>query len=120
MEAIDLKEGWEITKGKSDIIVAVVDDGIDASHDILKGRIVSPYNVFTQDNRLSTGQGHGTHVAGLAVGSDKKFDDGISGVAPKCRLMPIQVLIMVYVHSRPLQAELCMPFIMGLVLLMYQ
>ena len=75
----------------SDIIVAVVDDGIDASHDILKGRIVSPYNVFTQDNRLSTGQGHGTHVAGLAVGSDKKFDDGISGVAPKCRLMPIQV-----------------------------
>ena len=91
LEAIDLKEGWEITKGKSDIIVAVVDDGIDASHDILKGRIVSPYNVFTQDNRLSTGQGHGTHVAGLAVGSDKKFDDGISGVAPRCRLMPIQV-----------------------------
>ena len=91
LDAIDLKEGWEITKGKSDIIVAVVDDGIDASHDILKGRIVSPYNVFTQDNRLSTGQGHGTHVAGLAVGSDKKFDDGISGVAPKCKLMPIQV-----------------------------
>lgn len=91
LDAIDLKEGWKITKGRSDIIVAVVDDGIDATHDILKGRIVSPYNVFTQNNRLSTGQGHGTHVAGLAVGSDKRFDDGISGVAPKCKLMPIQV-----------------------------
>ena len=91
LDAIDLEEGWKITKGKSEIVVAVVDDGVDASHDILKDRIVSPYNVFTQDNRLSTGQGHGTHVAGLAVGSDKKFDEGISGVAPKCRLMPIQV-----------------------------
>lgn len=91
LEAIDVEEGWEITKGSPNITVAVVDDGIDATHDILKGRIVSPYNVFTQDNRLSVGQGHGTHVAGLAVGSDKMFDKGVSGVAPKCKLMPIQV-----------------------------
>ena len=91
LDAIDVEEGWEITKGSPNITVAVVDDGIDATHDILKGRIVSPYNVFTQDNRLSVGQGHGTHVAGLAVGSDKMFDKGVSGVAPKCKLMPIQV-----------------------------
>lgn len=91
LDAIDVEEGWEITKGSPNITVAVVDDGIDATHDILKGRIVSPYNVFTQDNRLSVGQGHGTHVVGLAVGSDKMFDKGVSGVAPKCKLMPIQV-----------------------------
>ena len=91
LDAIDVEEGWEITKGSPNITVAVVDDGIDATHDILKGRIVSSYNVFTQDNRLSVGQGHGTHVAGLAVGSDKMFDKGVSGVAPKCKLMPIQV-----------------------------
>lgn len=91
LEAIDVKEGWKITKGSPDITVAVVDDGIDATHDIFIGRIVSPYNVFTQNNRLSVGQGHGTHVAGLAVGSDKMFSEGVSGVAPKCKLMPIQV-----------------------------
>lgn len=91
LDAIDVEEGWKITKGSPDITVAVVDDGIDATHDILKGRIVNPYNVFTQNNRLSVGQGHGTHVAGLAVGSDKMFDKGVSGVAPKCKLMPIQV-----------------------------
>ena len=91
LEAIDVKEGWEITQGNPDVIVAVVDDGVDANHEILKGRIVSPYNVFTQDNRLSAGQGHGTHVAGLAVGSDKRFEEGVSGVAPKCKLMPVQV-----------------------------
>ena len=91
LKAIRLKEGWNYTKGDSDVIVAVVDDGIDASHRILKNKIVSPYNVFTQDNRLSHGDGHGTHVAGLAVGSDLMFDNGVSGVAPKCKLMPVQV-----------------------------
>lgn len=91
LDAIDLKEGWEITKGNPDIVVAVVDDGIDANHDIIKGRIINPYNVFTQDNKLSVGEGHGTHVAGLAVGSDKMYDMGVSGVAPKCKLMPVQV-----------------------------
>ncbi len=91
LKAINLREGWNITKGSEDVIVAVVDDGIDASHEILKGKIVNAYNVFTQDNHLSTGVGHGTHVAGLAVGLDKRFDEGVSGVAPKCKLMPVQV-----------------------------
>lgn len=91
LKAIRLKEGWAYTKGDSDVIVAVVDDGIDASHRILKNKIVRPYNVFTQDNHLSHGDGHGTHVAGLAVGSDMLFEKGVSGVAPKCKLMPVQV-----------------------------
>ena len=73
------------------LVVAVVDDGIDGTHDILKGRFYKPYNVFTQNNHLSNGEGHGTHVAGLAVGSNKYFDKGVSGVAPKCLLMPVQV-----------------------------
>lgn len=91
LRAINLKEGWKYTKGSSNIVVAVVDDGIDGTHDILKGRFYKPYNVFTQNNHLSNGEGHGTHVAGLAVGSDKYFDKGVSGVAPKCLLMPVQV-----------------------------
>lgn len=91
LKAIRLKEGWAYTKGDTDVIVAVVDDGIDASHSIIRNKIVKPYNVFTQDNRLSHGDGHGTHVAGLAVGSERLFDKGISGVAPKCKLMPVQV-----------------------------
>lgn len=91
MRAINLKKGWKYTKGRENVVVAVVDDGIDATHEILKGRFYKPYNVFTQNNRLATGEGHGTHVAGLAVGSDKYFDKGVSGVAPRCLLMPVQV-----------------------------
>ena len=71
--------------------MAVVDDGIDAEHSMFKGRIVNPYNVFRQDNRLSVGEGHGTHVAGLAVGSTIHLEKGAAGIAPQCKLMPIQV-----------------------------
>lgn len=91
LKAINLKEAWEITKGDSNVTIAVVDDGCDVNHEILKDRIVSPYNVFTQSQEISAGVGHGTHVAGIAAGSDKHFTDGVSGIAPRCKLMPVQV-----------------------------
>ncbi len=91
LKAINLQAGWKITKGSPTVKIAVVDDGIDPSHPMFKGRIVDAYNVFTQDNRLSLGEGHGTHTAGLAAGSAEYFSKGASGVAPGCKLMPIQV-----------------------------
>ena len=91
LNAINLKQGWAITQGSPEVKVAVIDDGIDASHPMFKDRIVDAYNVFTQDNKLSTGRGHGTHTAGLAAGSAEFYDKGAAGVAPNCMLMPIQV-----------------------------
>lgn len=91
LNAINLQNGWKITKGSPDIKVAVVDDGIQSSHPMFEGRIVDAYNVFTQDNRLSLGEGHGTHTAGLAVGSSAFYNKGVAGIAPDCKLMPIQV-----------------------------
>jgi subtilisin family serine protease len=90
LDAIGLKDAWKYTKGSSDIIVAVVDGGIDVSHELLQGRIVKPYNICTQNSKHTPSE-HGTHVAGLAVGSDSKYNKGASGVAPGCKLMPIQV-----------------------------
>lgn len=92
LNAIKVKEGWKITKGSPSVTVAVIDDGIDASHPIFKDRIVAPYNVYTQNNKLSVGEGHGTHTAGLAVGSSEFIGQGASGVAPSCKLMPVQVI----------------------------
>lgn len=90
LKATNLKNAWNITKGDSSVIVAVVDDGIDADHKMFRGRIYSAYNVYTQNRKLSPGA-HGTHVAALAVGAEDYFKDGASGVAPKSRIMPVQV-----------------------------
>ena len=92
LNAVKAREGWAISKGNPSIIVAVVDDGIDASHPMFKNRIVNAYNVYTQNNALSKGEGHGTHTAGLAVGSLDYLNQGAAGIAPDCMLMPVQVI----------------------------
>ena len=91
LQATHVKEAWKITKGESNIIVAIVDDGIEINHPMFSGRFYKAYNVFTQNRTLSAGSGHGTHVAGLAAGSAQYYDSGASGVAPNCKIMPVQV-----------------------------
>lgn len=91
LEAAHIKQAWQISKGNANVTVAVVDDGIDLNHEIFAGRIVKPYNVFRCDDHLSSGMGHGTHVAGLAAGNTAHVNQGAAGVAPNCRIMPVQV-----------------------------
>ena len=91
LEAVKAQQGWAITKGNRDVVVAVIDDGIDPSHKMFEGRIVKAYNVYTQNNHLSIGEGHGTHVAALAAGSLDFLNQGAAGIAPECSIMPVQV-----------------------------
>lgn len=91
LDAARIKQAWDVTTGSQDVTVAVVDDGIDINHEMFAGRISKPYNVFRCDDHLSSGVGHGTHVAGLAAGSRAKVGQGTAGVAPNCKIMPIQV-----------------------------
>lgn len=95
-KVIGAEEAWNQTQGAADVIVAVVDNGFDLSHPELAGKIVSPYNVLTQDadiRPIVTEEGvdpHGTHVAATAVGNANN-QAGLMGMAPGCRLMPVQV-----------------------------
>ncbi len=92
LKAIHAQEGWTISKGNPDIVIAIVDDGIDVTHPMFSGRFYKGYNVFTQNRTLSYGEGHGTHVAGIAAGSLQYLSsDGVAGIAPNCKIMPVQV-----------------------------
>ena len=91
LKAIRAQESWAITQGNPDIVIAIIDDGIDTEHPMFSGRFYKGYNVFTQNRNLSCGQGHGTHVAGLAAGSLQFLPDGVAGIAPDCKIMPVQV-----------------------------
>lgn len=96
LNPIGAKEAWDITQGDEEVIVAVVDNGFDLNHPELQGKIVNPYNVLSQDGNLRpivTRKGvnaHGTHVAATAVGNGNN-GNGLLGIAPNCKLMPIQV-----------------------------
>lgn len=100
---IDADLAWMYTKGGGSIFVAVLDDGIDESHpdfywmptgyDVTGSTGVPGgslgYPVLDMDN-------HGTSVAGI-IGAMQDNEvggsyEGISGVAPGCRIVSIRVI----------------------------
>ena len=69
---IDAPGAWDMTKGSSDIIVAVIDKGVDLNHeDLPSSRLVTGYDFYDDDNDPSPGdyQAHGTACAGLIAAS---------------------------------------------------
>ena len=77
---------WEITGGSSDVIVNVVDTGVDMNHEELQGVCIpasgngSHNFVYGREGSSITPGMHGTHVAGTiaAISNNGK---GISGIA---------------------------------------
>jgi len=116
LSAIHAPEAWQVTQGSEDIVVAVIDSGIDRSIPALADRMWrNPDEVpgngidddgngyvddvygwdFRDDDPDSLSgtplHGHGTFVAGLIAAA---FDasTGAGGVAPRVRLMDLRFL----------------------------
>jgi subtilisin-like proprotein convertase family protein len=94
---INAPEAWDITRGRTDVVVCIIDDAIDINHPDLNApdKVRAPFN-FKQNNADPTPQGigenHGTHCAGVAVAAENGI--GTVGVAPACPLMPLRMSYM--------------------------
>jgi len=95
---LDATNAWDVLTSASNIIVAVLDSGIRATHEDLAANMwVNPYdgghgfNAFTGTNDPADNDGHGTMVAGIlgAVGNN---GTGITGVAWQIQLMACKCL----------------------------
>ncbi len=117
---IDAPKAWDTTTGSDDVVVAVIDEGVDISHPDLRDKIwtnaaevagngvdddgngyVDDVNgwdfvnddasVYDPDPLTGTGDEHGTHVAGtIAAAGDN--GTGITGVSWRTRIMPLKFL----------------------------
>jgi hypothetical protein len=96
---------WQVTKGRSGIVVAIVDTGFDTTHPDLRdnlwedparpgchgrnvisgGRSCTVFNPGSQ-----TEDRHGTHVAGIVAAAEN--GSGTVGVAPRVSLMSVKAL----------------------------
>lgn len=96
LKRIDAAAAWEISRGAG-VVVAVIDTGVDSSHEDLAPNImrgprgaVLGYDFSDGDADPSDQNGHGTHVAGtIAAVGDNGL--GIVGVAPLAKIMPVKV-----------------------------
>lgn len=84
-------QGWELSMGSSDVVIAVLDTGVDPDHPDLVNKLVPGFNILNNNNNTSDPNGHGTHVAGIAAAATDN-GIGIAGVGYHSRIMPVKVL----------------------------
>jgi subtilisin family serine protease len=90
LDQVNVPEVWSLGYTGSDVVVSVIDTGIDLDHPEFTGRIVPGYDFVDDDSVPEDGNSHGTHVAGVIAAADNFL--GVSGVAPDAKIMPVRVL----------------------------
>lgn len=108
---INLIDAWDITRGTEEVVVGVIDTGIDISHLDLANNIwtntketvngvdddnngyvddIHGWDFVSEDNSvydMDALDEHGTHMAGIIAANGK-----VSGVAPEIKVMPLKAL----------------------------
>ncbi|MDH7512604.1 MAG: S8 family peptidase [Clostridiales bacterium] len=83
---------WEETKGSPDVLIAVIDTGVDLLHPDLKNKIHSAGRDFINNDFDATDDhGHGTIVASVAA-AETNNKEGIAGVAWNSKILPVKVM----------------------------
>ena len=93
---IELAKCWEIVEGTTEVIVGVIDTGIDGGHPDFTGVIdTSLSRTFLNDQVFESGAlwdpiGHGTHVAGI-IGAIENSELGVNGVCKKVKIASLKI-----------------------------
>jgi len=87
--AVSAPTAWDLTLGDPNVVIAIVDTGVDSSHPDLASKIVGQYSYV--GNNAKDGFGHGTHCAGIAAAATNN-DVGIAGMCPNCGILSVKVL----------------------------
>lgn len=102
---IGVPQAWKFIRESREVLVAVVDSGVDYNHPDLKGQIINGKDFMAEDVTGPNGEGspdtvdadpldqfgHGTHVAGIiAAQADNHM--GIAGIAPMVKVLNVKAL----------------------------
>ena len=87
---LGVPSAWDVTTGSDDVVVAVLDSGVDGGHPDLAGRLVAGTNIVDPDGDTGDKLGHGTQMAGIvAAATNNRL--GMAGVAWAGKIMPVKV-----------------------------
>ncbi|MGW4692762.1 S8 family serine peptidase [Kitasatospora cineracea] len=84
----NLDKVWSVSKGDG-VIVAVIDSGVDANHPDLAGSVLPGYDPSGHGWDAKPTEEHGTGMASLIAGHGHGNGEGILGLAPGAKILPI-------------------------------
>ncbi len=92
MQLIDVDYTWDIVQGDQGVIVALLDTGVEYTHDDLKTNVDETlgWDYVNNDNDPWDDNDHGTYMAGIIV-AEIDNNIGIAGIS-QVTLMPMKVL----------------------------
>lgn len=90
LPAVDAEKAWGLTRGAG-VVIGVVDTGVDLQHPDLVPNLLPGYSAVNPEQPPQDSGYHGSHVAGI-VGAVANNGQGVTGIAPEAKLLPVQVL----------------------------
>ncbi|NLU69617.1 type VII secretion-associated serine protease mycosin [Streptomyces sp. HNM0574] len=92
LKTLEAESIWKTTKGRGQT-VAVIDDGVNASHRDLEGNVLKGKDFIDGGSAApEQGQEHGTGMAAIIAGHGHGpgNQDGVIGLAPEAKILPIR------------------------------
>lgn len=90
LPVIACPEAWAMAGANDDIVLALCDTGVDATHPDLASKLVPGWNVVDNNSDTSPISPHGTWTAGTAAAVSNNAI-GVASPAFNCQIMPIRV-----------------------------
>ncbi|UMZ35823.1 S8 family peptidase [Priestia megaterium] len=88
---VQAPDAWDVTTSNGNIKIAIIDTGVQLNHPELAIKLWPGYNFVEGNLNPNDGNGHGTHVAGIA-GALTENSLGIAGIAPSASIIPVRAL----------------------------
>lgn len=94
---IDAPQAWNTETGDPNVVIAVLDTGVESTHEDMSGKLLPGCSVLGSFDENSCGSnvddnyGHGTGVAGTAAARTNN-GIGVAGVCWNCMILPVKVL----------------------------
>ncbi|MFF1902561.1 type VII secretion-associated serine protease mycosin [Kitasatospora sp. NPDC058218] len=85
------KKVWPVSQGEG-VIVGLLDSGVNQDHQDLAGQVLAgaDFSGANSDGRVDS-DGHGTSMASLIAGHGHGAQDGVMGLAPKAKILPVRL-----------------------------
>jgi subtilisin family serine protease len=93
LRRIGMEQAWDIRPSATDVIVAVLDTGVDLMHPDLRPNLLldQGYDFLNDTPAPQDDESHGTAVAGI-IGAVGNNSIGVTGIAWHTKLLPIKAL----------------------------